>query len=276
MKHLLASAAMIACLTAPAVAQDADTVLVTVNGKDITLGHIIAVVDTLPAQFQQLPDEQLFNGLLEQFIRQEALASSVRDNMSRALRLSLEAQETALIANFVIDQVATGEVTEADLRAEYEVRYGNAEPKPEFNASHILVGTEAEAASLVSQLAEGADFVELAKTFSTGPSGPNGGNLGWFGLGQMVAPFEAAVQALEVGEVSAPVETQFGWHVLILNDQREVGGPTFDEVRDDLAASVSEKRAAAAVNDALDASTVVRSEVEIDPALVRNSDLIAD
>ena len=276
MKHLLASAAMIACLTVPAVAQDADTVLVTVNGKDITLGHIIAVADNLPAQFQQLPDAQLYNGLLEQLIRQEALASGVRDDMSRALRLSLEAQETALIANFVVDEAGSGEVNEADLRAQYEAQFGNAEPTPEFNASHILVGTEAEAASLVSQLAEGADFVELAKTFSTGPSGPNGGNLGWFGLGQMVPPFEAAVLALEVGEVSAPVETQFGWHVLILNDQREVGGPTFDEVRDALAESVREARVTAAVEGALAASTVVRSEVEVDPALVRNSDLIAD
>lgn len=276
MKHLLASAALIAVLAAPAAAQDADTVLATVNGKDITLGHLIAVVDTLPQQLQQLPDEQLYNGLLEQLIRQEALASPVRGDLGRAARLTLETQEAALIANSVIGQVQEQEVSETDLRAMYEEVHGNTAPTPEFNASHILVATEAEAASLVTQLAEGADFAELAKTFSTGPSGPNGGNLGWFGMGQMVPPFEAAVLELEVGEVSAPVETQFGWHVLILNDQREVGGPTFDEVRDELRDRVVEARMGAAIDEAIDAATIVRSEDAIDAALIRNRDMIAD
>lgn len=276
MKHFLAFAAIIASLAVPAAAQDADTVLATVNGMDITLGHLIAVVDSLPPQFQQLPDSQLYEGLLEQLIRQEALASPVRDDLGRALRLALEAQEMALIANSVIDQVSGQDVTETDLRAKYDEVYGNAAPKPEFNASHILVGTETEAFSIVTQLAEGADFAELAKTFSTGPSGPNGGQLGWFGLGQMVPPFEAAVLALEVGEVSAPVETQFGWHVLILNDQREVGGPTFEEVRGQLLETVMSDRITAAVNEALNVATIVRSEYKVDPALLRNTDLIAD
>jgi peptidyl-prolyl cis-trans isomerase C len=276
MKHLLASAALIAAFAAPVAAQDADTVLATVNGKDITLGHLIAVVDTLPPQFQQLPDEQLYSGLLEQLIRQEALASGVRDDLGRALRLALETQETALIANSVVDEAQNVDVTEDDLRAAYETSFGNAAPKPEFNASHILVDTEAEAASLVTQLAEGADFTELAKTFSTGPSGPNGGALGWFGLGQMVPPFEAAVLELEVGEVSAPVETQFGWHVLILNDQREVGGPTFDEVRSQLVDQIAQDRVSATVDGAMAAATIARSEAAIDPALIRNTDLIAD
>ncbi|WP_298840034.1 peptidylprolyl isomerase [uncultured Roseobacter sp.] len=274
MKQFVASAALVASLAAPAVAQDADTVLATVNDKEITLGQLIAILDSLPQQFKDLPDEQLFSGLLSQSIRQEALAASLGDNLDRALRLQIEAQETAMIANFAITKAT--DMTEEDLRAEYEKTYGNAAPQPEFNASHILVATEAEAASLVAQLAEGEDFAELARTFSTGPSGPNGGNLGWFGMGQMVPPFEAAALALEVGEVSPPVETQFGWHVLILNDKREVGPPAFEAVRRNLEEQLAEGRAQSAVDAAMAAATIVNSDSGVDPSLIRNLDLIAD
>ncbi|MEM6595001.1 MAG: peptidylprolyl isomerase [Pseudomonadota bacterium] len=274
MRHYFASACLIVSLAAPAVAQDADTVLATVNGKDITLGHLIAIADSLPPQFQQLPDEQLFNGLLEQFIRQQAIATRAGDNPSRALRLQVEAQEAALIATTIVSKRSA--VIEEDVRAEYERIYVNAAPAPELNASHILVATEAEALSLVAQLAEGADFSELAKTFSTGPSGPNGGNLAWFEMGQMVPPFEAAALALEVGEVSGPVETQFGWHVLTLNDRREASVPAFEAVRDGLFDQLAEERAQSVLDAALEAATIVRAGDEVDPALIRDLELIAD
>ncbi|WP_375230277.1 peptidylprolyl isomerase [Roseobacter sp. S98] len=277
MKHFIASTALVASLAAPAVAQDADTVLATVNDKEITLGQLIAIADSLPQNFKDLPDEQLFDGLLSQLIRQEALVASHGDNLNRAQRLQIEAQETTMIANFAVTNATElTELTEEDLRAEYDKTYGNAAPQPEFNASHILVATEEEAASLVAQLAEGADFAELARTFSTGPSGPRGGSLGWFGLGQMVPPFEAAAMALEVGEVSPPVETQFGWHVLILNDKRENEPPAFEAVRSDLTAKLTEERARAAVQAAMAAATIVNSDDGIDPSLIRNLDLIAD
>ncbi len=90
----------------------------------------------------------------------------------------------------------------------------------EYNASHILVETQADAEYLVSQLDAGADFDQLARRWSTGPSGPVGGSLGWFGINVMVAPFENALVQLRVGEHSQPVKTQFGWHIIALNDVR--------------------------------------------------------
>ena len=143
MKHFIASTALVASLAAPAVAQDADTVLATVNDKEITLGHLIATLDSLPPQFHELPDEQLFNGLLSQLIQQQAIATGAGDNLDRVQRLKVETQEAALIAGLVV-QKAT-DLTEEDLRAEYEKTYSNVEPQPEFNASHILVATEEEA-----------------------------------------------------------------------------------------------------------------------------------
>ena len=102
------------------------------------------------------------------------------------------------------------------------------EPPKEFKARHILVETQSEANSIVAELEGGANFAELAKTKSTGPSGPNGGDLGWFSPNQMVQPFSQAVAALEDGAFSkTPVQTQFGWHVILREDSREATPPTF-------------------------------------------------
>ena len=111
-------------------------------------------------------------------------------------------------------------------------------PQEEYNASHILVETEEEAVAVKAEIDAGADFAATAREKSTGPSGPNGGQLGWFGAGAMVPSFEAAVIALEVGEVSNPVQTQFGWHIIILNETRTPDAPTLEEVRDELLQNV--------------------------------------
>jgi len=276
MKRFLASVAIAAAFVAPAQAQDANTVLATVNGVDITLGHVVALVENLPDQYQSLPDDVLFQGAMDQLINQEALAGSARENVSRALRLTLELQEKALIAQSVIADASQAEVTEDDLRALYDVEFAATVPAPEFNASHILVDSEETAASLVTQIEDGADFAELAKTHSTGPSGPRGGALGWFGLGQMVPEFEQAVLGLEVGAVSAPVQTQFGWHVVTLNERREQSAPAFEDVRAELEGQLREQRGQEKAASVVAAADVVRAEIELDPALIRNSDLIAD
>lgn len=122
--------------------------------------------------------------------------------------------------------------TDAEIEAAYKEQIA-ASPPQEFKARHILVETQSEANSIVVELDSGANFAELAKTKSTGPSGPNGGDLGWFGPNQMVAPFSQAVAALEDGAYSkAPVQTQFGWHVILREDSREATAPTLESVRD--------------------------------------------
>jgi peptidyl-prolyl cis-trans isomerase C len=257
-----------------AQAQDADTVLANVGGEEITLGHLIAVAASLPPQFQQLPDDQLFAGLLEQMVRQVALAQSLGDTLSREMELSLESQRWALLANSVIDGAIDSAITEQSLQAAYDAQYGSVAPEQEFNASHILVETEEEALDLVAQLAGGADFAELAQASSIGPTGPNGGNLGWFGLGMMVPEFEAAVVALEPATVSAPVQTQFGWHVIRLNEVRDSAAPTLDEVRGALEEQLSEDAAQEAVNSLVSAADITRAEVDLDPALIRDTSLL--
>ena len=134
--------------------------------------------------------------------------------------------------------------------------------------------TEEEANAIVGELAGGADFPALAAEKSTGPSGPNGGSLGWFGKGMMVPAFEEAVIALEKGEVSAPVQTQFGWHVIILNDERTAEAPTLEEVREEIAGNLRRDAVTAHVDDLVGAAIVDRPEVSVDPEVIRNIDLL--
>ena len=273
-KHFLAGVALSALMISSASAQDAGTVLATVNGQDITLGHVIAATSALPDQYQALPDDVLLQGILEQLIQQEVVASVGREDMSGAMQIGLENEERAYVAAMTLDAVAMADIPDADLQAAYDAQYGSVEPQTEYNASHILVATEEEAQALIDELENGADFAELARENSTGPSGPNGGQLGWFSAGMMVPTFEEAVFALQVGEVSEPVQTQFGWHVILLNDTRAQAVPTLDEVRDQLIDGLRQARSDAFIEDQSAAAEIDRPELSLDPALIRNVDLL--
>ncbi len=189
------AAACVLALAGPAFSQEpgADTVVATVNGTDITLGHMIALREALPAQYLSLDDKTLFDGILEQLIQQTALAQQVPEPLSRRNALSLDNQRLAFLSNEALNTIADAAVTDEALQALYDERYGAVDPGTEYHAAHILVATEDEAKAIRAELDGGADFATLAAEKSTGPSGPNGGDLGWFGLGMMVKPFEDAV-----------------------------------------------------------------------------------
>jgi len=254
---------------------DADTVVATVGGTDITLGHMIVAKGTLPAQYRQLPDEVLFPGILDQLIQQTALAQSV-ETPTKATQLTIENQRSGLLAGEALGIVGEAAVTDEALQAAYDAAFGAAEPTQEYNASHILVETEEKALELIAELEGGADFATLAQEHSTGPSGPNGGALGWFGPGMMVPEFEAAVVALEPGAVSPPVQTQFGWHVVTLNETRLAEKPTLDDVRQELAAELQQAAVEAHIAEVVEAADITRSEVEIDPSAISDLSLVAE
>ncbi|MGI9236597.1 MAG: peptidylprolyl isomerase [Woeseiaceae bacterium] len=145
----------------------------------------------------------------------------------------IELQSRGILAQAVAaDFLESNTATEAEIMAAYKEQIALSPPL-EFKASHILVETQSEANSIVAELDGGANFAELAKTKSTGPSGPNGGDLGWFSPNQMVAPFSEAVAAMEDGAFTkTPVQTQFGWHVILRESSREATPPTLESVRD--------------------------------------------
>ena len=153
-----------------------------------------------------------------------------KDSRTKA---QIELQNRGILAQAVAgDFLASNAASDAEIKSAYDEQIALSPPL-EFKARHILVETQSQAQELVEALNGGADFAELAKEKSTGPSGPNGGDLGWFGPSQMVAPFSQAVASLEDGAFTkSPVQTQFGWHVILREDSRESKPPTLESVRD--------------------------------------------
>ncbi|NOC84625.1 peptidylprolyl isomerase [Ruegeria sp. HKCCD6428] len=272
----LALAAVMALPLAAETQPDASTVVARVNGDEITLGHVIATVASLPPQYQQAEDDVLFDFVLEQLIQQQLLGQQ-QDGLSKQNALTLDNEKRSLQAVQTVAALTNDVVTEEAIRAAYDARFNDFAGEDEFDASHILVESEEEAKALKTQLDDGVDFAELARENSTGPSGPNGGALGWFGKGQMVPEFEAAVIALEKGQVSAPVQTQFGWHLVKLNDKRKTEAPELDAVRDELAQTIQQDAIQARIDELTQQAQIERPALEgAGPEIMRQLDLIQE
>jgi peptidyl-prolyl cis-trans isomerase C len=275
-KYLMAAA--IAITSTTLFAQEdltADTVIATVDGAEITLGHMMIVRESLPEQYQKFPDDQLFTGILEQLIQQTILATIDDGPDSLRTQFTLENDRRLMRASNAVDAISAEAVTEDAIQAAYQEQYDGSELGNEFNASHILVETEESALNIIAKAKEGTDFSNLAKEFSTGPSGPSGGQLGWFGPGMMVPPFEEAVVTMEKGQVSGPVKTNFGWHVIKLNDLRSLSAPELESVRKDISAKLQRDAVAAKVTEIQSlADIIIADTTEIDPAVLNDTSLL--
>ena len=271
--------AVAAALTfaAPALAEDmsADTVIATVNGADITLGQMIVLRGTLSDQYQALPDDTLFKGILEQLIQQTLLEQSLGDKITKRDQIAVDNNRRGYLSGIALQTVVGAAVTDDALQAAYDARFKGAAPQTEYHAAHILVSDEEKAKALKAELDGGADFAELAKVNSTDTgSGANGGDLGWFGLGAMVKPFEDAVVAAKVGEITAPVKSDFGWHLIKVSETRIAAAPPLDDLRDELASEIEQKAVEAHVKSLTDAATITRPGEGIDPKSLRDETLL--
>lgn len=273
----LPSLALAATMALPLAAEtkpDAGTVIARVNGDEITLGHVIATGAVLPEQYQQIEDDVLYELIVDQLI-QQALLGQQQDALSKLNTLALDNETRSLLAVQTVNALIEDELTDEAIQAAYDAKYADFQGADEFNASHILVETEDQAKEIKAQLDDGADFAEMAKEHSTGPSGPNGGELGWFGSGQMVPAFEAAVISLEKGQVSEPVKTQFGWHVVTLNDKRKSEAPELDQVRAELSQTLQQEVIQARIDELTQQAEIERPALEgVGPEILRQTDLI--
>ncbi|WP_377191959.1 peptidylprolyl isomerase [Ruegeria meonggei] len=272
----LALAAVMALPLAAETKPDASTVVARVNGDEITLGHVIATVATLPPQYQQVEDDVLYDFIIEQLIQQQLLGQE-QDNLTKLNALALENESRSLRAVQTVNALVGDAVTDDAIQAAYDAQFAEFQGADEYNASHILVESEEEANEIKAQLDDGADFAEMAKEKSTGPSGPNGGELGWFGAGRMVPEFETAVIGLEKDQVSDPVKTQFGWHVIVLNDKRKSEAPALDIVREELAQTLQQEAIQTRIDELTQQAQIERPAPEgLTPDVVRQLDLIQE
>ncbi len=216
-------------------------VVMTIDGRDVTR---MEVMDNFASSGSQLPQgadmEQIFPLLQEQYLISYLLDNAARNSGVNgtdpevAKRIE-EARQQAIRAVY-IDQVSEEGVTDADIRQAYDDIIGNSEPVMERRARHILVDSEAKAMDIITQLQNGANFEDLARDNSTGPSSQTGGDLGYFAASEMVPAFAQSAFTMNVGDVSStPVKTQFGYHVIKVEDERERAKPTFEEMKEQLA-----------------------------------------
>lgn len=262
-----------------APADDPAMVVSSVNGEEITLADLISLRAELPAQYQSIPDTVLYQGLLEQItnqilLRQAAERGGLTDRAS--VKRGLEFQRTSFLAELYIRERLNEQITEETLAMEYDKRYIQAEKEVQYKASHILLEDEETAKKLSEEAKAGADFAELAKANSTGPSAPSGGDLGWFGPGQMVPTFQDAAFALEPGEISDPVETQFGWHVIKVFETREAPTPAFEQVQQELIGTMTQEISEAIVAALRDSADVTTPEGQPGLTSLRKDELVED
>lgn len=220
--------------TSNGVAAESDsTVVASVNGDEITRADVKAVAATLP-QASQVSMEQIYPMLVEQIINDRLLQARVENSDIQndpEVEKRLAQVRDQIVRSIYVERYVEENITDERVKEEYQKIKSENENVKEVRARHILVETEEEAQQLITELEDGADFAALAKEHSTGPTGPNGGDLGYFTKDAMVPEFSEVAFATEKGTFSEePVKTQFGWHVIYVEDIRNRSVPEYAEM----------------------------------------------
>lgn len=250
--QLAFAAGLLALSAAPGLAQE-DKVVATINGQNITEADLAQAESDLDQQFSRLPAEQRRAAALSAIIEirlfsEDAVKKGLDKDPAFQRRMAF-LQQRALHAAEVESEIAT-KITDEEVRARYDKEVAATPPANEVKARHILVKTKEEAQELIKRLDAGDKFEDIAKEKSTDTgSGANGGDLGYFAPGQMVPEFEKAAFALEVGKYSAePVQSQFGWHIIKVEDKRAQQPPAFDAVKEQFRSLVLREKYSALAN----------------------------
>ncbi len=223
--------------SSPVLAQDSKAVA-KIGDRTITAADLDQMVKDLAQQFQSFPEAERRARALDSLIDINVLAikaekAGISDDPEVKRRIALLIAR-ALHNGYFQNKIQPG-ITDEALKARFDKEVGSTKPEQEVSARHILVKTEEEAKAIIKELEEGADFIELAKSKSTGPSGPKGGDLGFFGKGRMVPAFEKAAFELNKGDFTKkPVTTQFGFHIIKVDEKRDRPLPTFESSKEQL------------------------------------------
>ncbi len=256
--------------SAPATAAPANPVVARVDGQDIRLDDVQDEARRLPEELRNMPPQMLFPLLLDQMITQKAITAAARAaNLAQdpevAARLRRVEEET--LQQALITRAVAPLLTEEALRARYQRDIAARPAEEEVRARHILVPTEAEARTALAEARRaGADFADVARRRSTGPGSREGGDLGFFKRGDMIPEFAEAAFAMQPGQISTnPVRTQFGWHVIKVEERRAVPPPPFEEAREQLRQTAFEEGVNAEVERIRGAARIERFGMDGSP-----------
>ncbi|MBX6367012.1 MAG: peptidylprolyl isomerase [Rhodospirillales bacterium] len=227
----------------PALAQGDDPVVARVNGKELKRSDVEAMHKLLPPQVQQLPLETVYPMLVDQMVSQMLITEAAKKeklDQDPELKKRLARYEERLMQEAWLQREVEKAAGEEQLKSRYEQYLKEHPAKEEVSARHILVDKEEDAKAIVTELDKGADFATLAKQRSKDPAAATGGDLGFFSQDEMVPEFAEAAFKLKKGEYTkTPVKTQFGWHVIKVEDRRAGAQPSFEESRDQLADEIA-------------------------------------
>ena len=223
-------------------------VIAIVNGSKIFFRDVRLAYENLPEQYKGVPLAQVYLPLVQQLTeRRLVLLAAEKANLAEEPEVASKIQQARnrILEQSLLARKVNAAATEKALRALYEaekVKLNGADD--EVRASHILVETKEEADAIFAQLQNGGDFAELAKQKSKGPSGAKGGDLGFFTKDKMVPEFADAAFNLEVGKISAPVKTSFGWHIIKMVERRKGEGGNFNKKVPELRRAIAQTEVA--------------------------------
>jgi peptidyl-prolyl cis-trans isomerase C len=266
--RVLLAAAVVAAISAGgflrfAAAEDkpGDAVVATVNGQPITESDLRFAENELGGEIANLPPEVKRRALAEYLIDNELFAKAAEEAKIAATpeyEQQMRYLKRRVLRELYFDKTLKGKIGEDEAKKIYTDKIAQLKPEEEIEARHILVDSEEKAKELHAKIVAGADFAQLAKENSTDTgSKDQGGVLGYFGHGQMVPEFEAAAFKLEKGQVSEPVHTNFGWHIIKVDDRRKKEPPSFAAVKDTILNSL-------VVRKAQDTATELRSKAQVE------------
>ena len=251
----------------------ADTPFIEVNGKIIKFGSAIIAFSKIRQNNREFDQKTIFSQIVQQLVNEELLSQKI-DKENKLTLLALEHEMRSAKAAQMVSKILKNFPNDKLLNSAYQNLTEQFKNALEYNASHILVKEEDQAKSILVDLKGGKTFEEMAKEYSIGPTGKDGGKLNWFDLNSMVPEFSTALMVLSEGDISQPVKTKFGWHLIKLNQTREKQIPELKDVKPQLVQNLRQKK----INDYLNSLTE-NSEIEflgkdINPNEIANIQLL--
>ena len=235
------SLSMLTSMNIHAETPAADVVIATVNGDKIMKSSLDTYLTILKKSGRTDKQAAIEDLIATEIALQEATKANILDRPEIQKAIS-DFKRNVILKTWTKEKVKSFNIDDAAIKAAYDERVSKLSSK-EYNARHILLKTEDEAKAVIKEIAGGADFAKVAKEKSTGPSGSNGGSLGWFKAQTMVPAFANAVKAMKKGDVSkAPVKTQFGFHVIKVEDSREAKLPDVAALKPQLERVIAQKK----------------------------------
>jgi peptidyl-prolyl cis-trans isomerase C len=254
--------------TAPSSAAP-DPIVAKVNGQAIHLSDLSDAAKTLPPQMQAMPPQVLYPMLIDQLVDRQALADEARKvglDKDPVVQKQMAAASDRALQGALISKEVGPKVSEEAVRARYDQEIAGKPGEEQVRARHILVPTEPEANDIIAQLKKGADFAALAKQHSKDPGAAQGGDLGFFKKGDMVPEFADAAFALQPGQFSqTPVHTQFGWHVIKLEERKRAEAPGYEQAHDELRQKMIQEDVQRVLQQARNDATVEKFNLDGSP-----------